>query len=141
MGRTGLLVCPIRCGFGSGRRRWLPCQDSAQWAPGRCAILAHFGVDCRPPLRPQLAVEVTEMDSLLKRRLDRCQARQKEQTLSELANRPGISPKVHESLQQVIDALSDALAEIEQAIAELQQRHQPFVAEQQRLLPLPGVGS
>ncbi|MEZ4730192.1 MAG: transposase [Caldilineaceae bacterium] len=57
-----------------------------------------------------------------------------------MANRPGISPKVHESLQQVIDALSDALAEIEQAIAELQQRHQPFVAEQQRLLPLPGVG-
>ncbi|MEZ4737086.1 MAG: hypothetical protein R3E79_59160 [Caldilineaceae bacterium] len=36
-------------------------------------ILAHFGVDCRPPLRPQLAVEVTEMDSLLKRRLD-CRA-------------------------------------------------------------------
>jgi transposase len=122
-----------------------------QWAQGvgyrvktdrvDARILAHYGTDCRPPLRPQLAVEVTEMDSLLKRRLDLEQARQKEQTrLSELANRPGISPKVQESLQQVIDALSEALAEIEQAIAELQQRHQPFVAEQQRLLPLPGVG-
>ncbi len=71
-----------------------------QWAQGvgyrvktdrvDARILAHFGVDCRPPLRPQLAVEVTEMDSLLKRRLDLEQARQKEQTrLSELANRPG----------------------------------------------------
>lgn len=104
-------------------------------------ILAHYGVDCRPPLRPQLASEVTEMDSLLKRRLDLQQARQKEQTrLSELAGRPGISPKVQESLQQVIDALSDALAEIEQAIDELQQRYQPFATEEQRLLPLPGVG-
>ena len=81
------------------------------------------------------------MDSVLKRRLELEETRQKEQTrLSELAGRPGISPKVQESLQQVIDALSDALAEIEQAIEELQQRHQPFVAEQQRLLPLPGVG-
>ena len=81
------------------------------------------------------------MDSLLKRRLDLEQARQKEQTrLSELTNRPGISPKVQESLQQIIDALSDALAEIEQTIEELQQRHQPFAAEEQRLLPLPGVG-
>jgi transposase len=122
-----------------------------QWAQGvgyrvktdrvDARILAHYGTDCRPPLRPQLAVEVTEMDSLLKRRLDLEQARQKEQTrLSELSGRPGISPKVQESLQQVIEALSDALAEIEQAINELQQRHQPFVAEQQRLLPLPGVG-
>lgn len=104
-------------------------------------ILSHYGVDCRPPLRPQLASEVTAMDSLLKRRLDLEQARQKEQThLSELANRPGISPKVHESLQQIIDALNDALAEIEQAIAELQQHHQPFATERQRLLPLPGIG-
>ncbi|MCB0183809.1 MAG: transposase, partial [Caldilineaceae bacterium] len=104
-------------------------------------ILAHHGVDCRPPLRPQLAVEVSEMDSLLKRRLDLEQARQKEQTrLSELTGRPGISPKVQESLQQVIDALSDALAEIEQAIEALQQRFQPFAVEAQRLLPLPGVG-
>lgn len=122
-----------------------------QWAQGvgyrvktdrvDARILAHYGTDCRPPLRPQLAVEVTEMDSLLKRRLDLEQTRQKEQTrLSELAGRPGISPKVQESLQQVIDALSNALADIEQAIDELQQRHQPFVAERQRLLPLPGVG-
>lgn len=122
-----------------------------QWAQGvgyrvktdrvDARILAHYGVDCRPPLRPQLAVAVTEMDSLLKRRLDLEQARQKEQTrLSELVGRPGISPKVQESLRQVIDALRDALAEIEQAIEELQQRHQPFAAEAQRLLPLPGVG-
>ena len=149
---AALLAYAYAQGWGVSMRGapWAPMRVR-QWAQGvgyrvktdrvDARILAHYGVDCRPPLRPQLAVEVTEMDSLLKRRLDLEQARQKEQTrLSELANRPGISPKVQESLQQVIDALSDALAEIEQAIAELQQRHQPFVAEEQRLLPLPGVG-
>jgi len=118
--------------------------------PVDARILAHYGVapsgHPRPPfgcpLDAQLAVEVTEMDSLLKRRLDLEQARQKEQTrLSELSGRPGVSPKVQESLQQVINALSEALADIEQAIDERKPRHQPFVAEQQRLLPLPGVGS
>lgn len=104
-------------------------------------ILAHYGVERRPPLRPQLAVAVSELDSLLKRRLDLEQSLQKEQThLSELRGRPGISAKVSDSLQQVIDALTTALAEIQQAIDELQQQHEPFVAEHKRLLPLPGVG-
>src|SRR5436853_1254634 len=48
-------------------------------------ILAHYGVERQPPLRPQLALEVTQLDSLLKRRLDLEQTLQKEQTrLSEL---------------------------------------------------------
>ncbi|MEZ4727107.1 MAG: transposase [Caldilineaceae bacterium] len=63
---------------------WVSMPNPAQvrnWAKGVPAIaaktdridariLAHYGVDRRPPLRPQLASEVTEMDSLLKRRLD-----------------------------------------------------------------------
>lgn len=48
-------------------------------------ILAHYGVERRPPLRPQLAAEVRELDSLLKRRLDLEQTLQKEKTrLSEM---------------------------------------------------------
>lgn len=104
-------------------------------------ILAHYGVERRPPLRPQLATEVSELDSLLKRRLDLEQALQKEKTrLSEMSGRPGISSQVCTSFQQVIDALTDALAEIEQAIDELQQTYEPFQLERNRLLPLPGVG-
>lgn len=104
-------------------------------------ILAHYGVERRPPLRPQLPVAVSELDSLLKRRLDLEQAIQKERTrLSELHGRPGIAAKIHESLQQVIDALTDALVEIEHAIDDLQQRHQVFADARKRLLPLPGVG-
>jgi len=104
-------------------------------------LLAHYGVERQPPVRPQLAVEVSELDSLLKRRLDLEQALQKEQTrLSELTGRPGISPKVAESLRQVITALTEALSAIQSAIDALCQSHEPFAQNQKRLLALPGVG-
>ena len=104
-------------------------------------ILAHYGVERQPPLRPQLAVEVTQLDSLLKRRLDLEQALHQEQTrLSEMAGRPGLAPQVEESLRQVIEALTQALASIEQAIAELTARHEPLQSQMVRLLALPGVG-
>lgn len=104
-------------------------------------ILAHYGVERHPPVRPQLAPEVSHLDSLLKRRLDLEQALQKEQTrLSELTGRPGIAPQVHESLQQVIEALTKALTELQQAIDDLCQTHEPFRVNLPRLLALPGVG-
>jgi len=105
-------------------------------------ILAHYGAERQPPTRPPLAVEVSHLDSLLKRRLDLEQALQKERTrLTESAHRPGIAPKVQESFQQVIDALEQALAEIEQTIDELCQRHEPFQQNLKRMLALPGVGT
>jgi len=114
--------------------------DRAQGAPD-ARILAHYGVEREPPLRPQLAVEVTELDSLLKRRQDLEKTLHQEQNrLSEIAGRPGLSPKVAESLQQVIDALTQALTEIQAAIDDLCQTHEPFQQNLVRLLALPGVG-
>lgn len=104
-------------------------------------ILAHYGVERQPPLRPQLAVEVTQLDSLLKRRLDLEQTLHQEQTrLSEMAGRPGLAPQVEESLRQVIEALTQALAGIEQAIEDLTAKHEPLQRQMVRLLALPGVG-
>ena len=104
-------------------------------------ILAHYGAERRPPTRAPLAAEVSDLDSLLKRRDDLEQALQKERTrLSESAGRPDISPKVRESFQQVIDALEEALQDIEQAIGELCQTHESFQQNLKRLLALPGVG-
>jgi transposase len=104
-------------------------------------ILAHYGVERQPPLRPQLTIEVTQLDSLLKRRLDLEQTLHQERTrLSEMAGRPGLAPQVEESLRQVIEALTQALAGIEQAIEELTERHTPFQTNLARLLALPGIG-
>lgn len=140
-------------------QQWLVSMRGAPWAPkqvrdwakglgyrGKCdlvdaQILAHYAIERQPKPRPQLAVAVAELDSLLKRRLDLEQALQKEQTrLGELVGRPGIAPKVVESLQQVIQALTEALAEIQQAIDELTQTYAPFQQQCSRLLALPGVG-
>jgi len=104
-------------------------------------ILAHYGVERQPALRPQLAQEVRELDSLLKRRLDLEQMLHAEETrLSELTERPGLSPKVAESLRQIITAVNEALAEIQAAIDALCQSHTPFQQNLKRLLALPGVG-
>ena len=104
-------------------------------------ILAHYGQAVAPPVRPKLAQEVSELDSLLKRRLDLEQALQKEQTrLSEMEGRPGIAAQVIQSLKQVIKALQEALAEIQAAIEQLTQSHAPFAEQLRRLLALPGIG-
>jgi len=104
-------------------------------------MLAHYGQAVAPPARPQLPAEVSELDSLLKRRLDLEQALQKEQTrLSEMQGRPGIALPVTQSLQQVSKALAQALSEIQSAIDRLTQSYEPFAEQQQRLLALPGVG-
>jgi len=104
-------------------------------------ILAHYGAERRPPLRPQLAIEVSHLDSLLKRRQDLEKTLHQEQNrLSESAGRPGLAPQVEASLRQVIAALMKALTEIEQAIAALTKQHEPFQLQLARLLALPGVG-
>ncbi|MEZ4860222.1 MAG: transposase [Caldilineaceae bacterium] len=104
-------------------------------------VLAHYGVERRPPLRPQLAIEVMQLDTLLKRRLDLEQALQKEETrLSELTGRPRVLPAVTASLRQVIAALTSALDEIQAAIDGLCQSYEPFQQNLTRLLALPGVG-
>jgi transposase len=104
-------------------------------------ILAHYGAERRPPLRPQLAEEVSQLDSLLKRRQDLEQALQKEKTrLSEMTDRPGMAPQVGESLEQIIDALTQAIADIQQAIEELCQQHESLHQNRHRLLALPGIG-
>ena len=116
-------------------QQWLVSMRGAPWAPKQvrdwakgvgyrgksdlvdAQILAHYAVapsgHPQPKPRPQLAVEVAELDSLLKRRLDLEQAIPKEQTrLGELVGRPGIAPKVVESLQQVIQALTEAQSDL-----------------------------
>jgi len=104
-------------------------------------ILAHYGEERRPPTRLPLAVEVGELDSLLKRRLDLEQALHKEQTrLSEFEGRPGIHAAVQQSFRQVILALEEALAVVQDEIETLCQSHQPFRHDRQRLLAMPGVG-
>jgi transposase len=123
----------------------------AQGAPGAktdaqdARLLARYGAFCHPAPQVQLAHEVSELDSLLKRRQDLEKMLQQEQNRAlrapeEMAHRPGIAPAVGSSLQQVVEALQEALRQVEQAIANHMRQYAHLQQEAKRLLALPGIG-
>jgi transposase len=118
---------------GMGRRAKTDRQDAQ--------LLACYGAECRPPAQAQLATEVSELDSLLKRRRDLEQMlHQEKNRLQEMAGRPGIAEAVRGSLTQVIESLQDALRQLEEAIDSHLHQHAHLQQECDRLLPLPGIG-
>jgi transposase len=118
---------------GMGRRAKTDRQDAH--------ILARYGAECRPAAQAQLATEVSELDSLLKRRQDLEQMLQQEKNrLQEMAGRPGVSDAVRGSLAQVIEALQEALRQLEEAIATHLRQHTHLQCERDRVLCLPGIG-
>jgi transposase len=121
-------------GKGMGQRAKTDAQDAR--------LLARYGAACRPVAQAQLASEVSELDSLLKRRQDLEQMLQQEQNrLQEMAGRPGIAPAVGSSLQQVVEALQEALRQVEAAIASHMRQHAHLQQAAKRLLALPGIGA
>jgi transposase len=118
---------------GMGQRAKTDAQDAR--------LLARYGAFCQPAAQAQLPCEVSELDSLLKRRRDLEQMLQQEKNrLQEMAGRPGIAPAVGSSLAQVVEALQEALRQVEEAIASHLQQHAHLQQERQRLLALPGIG-
>ena len=118
---------------GSGQRAKTDRQDAL--------LLARFGAAQQPAPQRPLAVEVSELDSLLQRRQDLEQMVQQEKNRIEaLRGRPGIASPVIANLERVIQALQEALQEVERAIADHQRQHAHLHQDAQRLLALPGVG-
>lgn len=122
---------------GSGQRAKTDRQDAL--------LLARFGAAQQPaPNRPP-AVEVSELDSLLQRRQDL------EQMIQQVQNRiealqgggppgAGIATPVIANLKRVLQALQEALQEVEKAIAEHHQQHAQLQDDAQRLVAMPGIG-
>jgi transposase len=117
---------------GMGQRTKTDRQDAL--------LLARDGAACQPAAQAPLAQEVSEFDSLLKRRQDLEQLLQQEKNrLQEMASRPGSAPAGHASLAQVSAALQDALRQVEEALAQHLQ-HAQLHAEAERLVTIPGIG-
>jgi transposase len=118
---------------GTGRRAKTDRQDAK--------LLAHYGAANQPSPQPPLATEVSELDSLLKRRQELEQMLQQERNRqAQLTPRPGLSPAVLTNLRRVIEALEEALTEVNQAIQELLRQQPAMQREVERLLALPGIG-
>jgi transposase len=118
---------------GMGQRAKTDAQDAR--------LLARYGALTQPAPQAPLAREVSELDSLLKRRQELEQMLHQEQNRwQEMADRPGIAPAVSSSLQQVVEALQAALRQLEEAIAAHLRQHAQLQQEAKRLLALPGIG-
>jgi transposase len=118
---------------GTGRRTKTDRQDAQ--------LLARYGATCQPEPQAALPSEVSELDSLLKRRRDLEQMLQQETNrLQELRGRPGIAAPVFDNLAQVQEALQEALRQVEEAISAHLQHHVHLHQAQQRLLSVPGIG-
>jgi transposase len=118
---------------GLGRRVKTDRQDAL--------LLARYGAACNPAAWVALPAEVSELESLLRRRDDLEQLlRQERNRQQQLVGRPGVSKAVPPSLKKVIDALEEALAEVEAALTAQQRQHASLDEAVRRVQTVPGIG-
>lgn len=118
---------------GIGQRAKTDAQDAC--------LLARYAAERQPAPQPPLAIEVRELETLLARRSDLEQMLQQERNrLRELAGRPGVAEAIAPNLERVIQALEEALAEVEAAITRHLKGHPRLQRDALRLLSVPGIG-
>ncbi len=137
-------------------RGWVVCRPNPRhvrdWAKsqGRRAktdrhdalLLARYGAKHDLPAWTALPSAVAELEILLRRRDDLEQVlRQERNRQQQLTNRPGVATAIPPRLKKVIEALEDALREVEQAIAAHQRQHADLDAAIQRVRTVPGIGA
>lgn len=119
---------------GTGRRAKTDQQDAL--------LLAHYAAERQPPAQQPVPEEVSELDSLLKRREDVEQMlRQERNRLETLSQRPHIHDAVLDSLRQVLEALEQQQQAVEEAIAQHLKAQASLAEETKRLRSVPGVGA
>lgn len=134
---------------------WMVCRPTPRhvrdWAKGLgrrvktdrqdAIILARYGAEREPPAWTALPAEVSELESLLRRRDDLEQMiRQERNRQQQLTGRPGVAQAVPPNLQKVLGALEEALAEVEAAIAAHQRQHAALAEAVRRVQTVPGIG-
>lgn len=119
-----------------GRRAKTDRQDAL--------LLARYGAECRPPARDFLPAIIEELESLLERRQDlKKLLRSERNRLEGLRQRPpgpNRPPAVVESVERVIDQLTQEEATIEEAIKRLLGDNPELQNRVKHLLTIPGVG-
>lgn len=124
-------------------RDWARSQGRRAKTDRQAALLlAQYGANHDLPAWTALPSEVAELESLLRRRDDLEQLLQQERNRQQqLTNRPGVAKAVPPSLKKVIEALEDALRDVEEAIAELQRQHPALAKTIQLVRTVPGIGA
>lgn len=118
---------------GLGRRAKTDRQDAL--------LLARYGAERQPPAWVPLPAEIQELESLLRRREDLEQMlRQERNRRGQLAQRPGVAKAVPPSIDRLIEALEQEVAQVEEALAALQRQYPQIRADLTRIRQVPGIG-
>lgn len=123
-----------------------------EWARGRGyraktdrvdgRMLAQYGAETDPPRWQPLPAEVNQLELLLRRKEDLEQLlRQEKNRQHALGQRPGVPEAVGRSLERVIGALEQELADLEQALKRHVQQYAELGRMAKRLRTVPGIGS
>jgi transposase len=105
-------------------------------------VLARFGAETNPPLWQPLPSEVAELEQMLRRKEDLEQMlRQERNRQGTLRQRPGLPEAVKSSLERVIGALEQELADLEQQIKQHVRQHSELQEQARLLLSVPGLGA
>lgn len=118
---------------GMGQRAKTDRQDAL--------LLAHFAAARKPPAEEPLPAEIDLLASLLRRRTQLQKMLQQERSRAkQLPYHPRTHGAVPASLGRVVEALQEELQAVEQAIKELQRSEQVLHQQRQLLLSVPGIG-
>lgn len=138
------------------QRGWLVSlpnpKQARDWAKGigrraksdtlDAVLLAQYGTERQPPTWRPLAAEISELESLLRRKDDVEQMiRQERNRQQALVGRPNVAGAVPGTINRVLAALDETLREIEQAIAAHLRAHPALHEDAKRLRSVPGVGA
>jgi transposase len=120
-------------GRGLGRRAKTDQQDAL--------LLAQYGAQRQPPAWRPLAAELSELESLQRRKEElETMLQQERNRLHQLLTRPHVAPAVPQSVRRLVETLEEELRGVQTAIAAVLAHHPPLQAARTRLLSLPGIG-
>jgi transposase len=104
-------------------------------------LLARYGAERQPPAWQPLPSELSELESLVRRKEDLAQLlRQERNRQHALAHRPGVARAVPASVERVIGLLEDELRQVEDAIAAHLGTHAALQETLALLRTVPGIG-
>ena len=104
-------------------------------------LLAEYGDACRPAPQNCLPAEISELDSLLRRREDLEQMLREEKNRRQALDfKPYASDAARRSVERMIGLLEEELAEVEEAMKQVLKDNPDLKAEVKLLRTVPGIG-
>ena len=122
-------------------REWAKGMGWRAKTDGQDALkLSGYGAARRPVPQEEMPANVQELDSLLRRKDDLEKMIREERNRQQSPQAPGLSGSVSESIDRVLEALTQELARVNEVIEKLLASDTVLQEDLQRLRQVPGIG-